>query len=198
MRNALLALMSVFLLSSCFVSSSIVFSDADIHNNVNLIRNGGFSSHTLQREEGLSGWSVITLPETTEFNKVKIDAKKSYEGDTSLCIDASPHTVMIISEPFPVRRYGGYYGRMMLSSNSTNPPMAKLRLITFRDNGKITNRFTSKVKYKNEWNRMGVSGGFLRPKVKFGRLIAIIPPFSDGSVWLDDAGCWEVHGFLID
>jgi hypothetical protein len=186
------------LLSSCFVSSSLLFTEADIEDSMNLLTNPGFAPYSLMGEEALKGWNVHIEPPAQSFDKIKIDPMLSLEGDTSLKISASESDVMLISDPFKVRRYGGYYSRVMVHCDSPQAPQITLQMITFRDDGKITNRFKKKQQLIEGWNKLDVSAGFLRPGVSSGRISIIVPPFEQGSIWIDDAGCWEVHGFRID
>ncbi|MCB5272009.1 MAG: hypothetical protein LHW56_09225 [Candidatus Cloacimonetes bacterium] len=193
-----ICLLMALLLSSCFVSSSLHFTEADIEDSSNLLLNPGFAPYSLLGAEALRGWNLHVEPPLKDFDKIKIDPTVSLEGDTSLKISASDRDVMLISEPFKVRRYGGYYSRLMIHSDSPNPPQVSMQMITFREDGKITNRFKNKTRLSEGWNRLAVSAGFLRPGVGWGRLCITIPPFEEGAVWLDDAGSWEVHSFRID
>lgn len=198
MRLSLALLALLVLLSSCFVSSSLHFSKADIENAQNLIKNCSFDPYQLRGKETLPGWSLKVEPQQADFDKVVIDPQIAKDGSNSLKISASDKDVLIISEPFDVRRYGGYFAKISAKSNSTNPPQIQFRMITFKEQGKITNRFKQKHKLSSDWQDITLSAGFLRPGVRFGRIFVHIPPFAEGSVWLDDAGCWEVHGFRID
>ncbi|MCB5262095.1 MAG: hypothetical protein LHW64_09075 [Candidatus Cloacimonetes bacterium] len=193
-----ICLLVALLLSSCFVSSSLLFTEADIQDSGNLLLNPGFAPYSLSGEEALRGWNIHVEPPCKDFDKIKIDPTLSLEGDTALKISASDRDIILISDPFKVRRYGGYYSRVMINSDSSRPVQIDMQMITFREDGKITNRFKAKTRLSEGWNRLAVSAGFLRPKVSWGRLSIHIPPFEEGSVWLDDAGCWEVHGFKID
>ncbi|MCB5260594.1 MAG: hypothetical protein PHY41_03260 [Candidatus Cloacimonetes bacterium] len=198
MRIWLFLLAILFTLSACFVSSSLLFSEADIQDSKNLLANPGFAPFSLNPNEALKGWSVHVEPFSADYDKIRIDPKEALQGDTSLMISASDKDILLISEPFKVRRYGGYYSRVMVKSDSPSPPQITMQMITFKDNGKITNRFKERFTPNSIWNRIAVSAGFLRPGVSFGRLSIQIEPFAEGSVWIDDAGCWEVHGFKID
>jgi hypothetical protein len=180
------------------VSSSLLFTEADIGESKNLVANPGFALYSLSPNEALKGWSIIVEPASADFDKIRIDATDALEGESSLHISASDKDIMLISEPFKVRRYGGYYSRIKLKTDSPNPPQITMQMITFKENGKITNRFKAKQTPADVWNSLSVSAGFLRPGVNFGRISILIPPFSEGSVWIDDAGCWEVHSFKID
>ena len=93
---------------------------------------------------------------------------------------------------------GGYYLRCYFKTNSPNPPRPQLRFIVFKENGKIVNRFKVKAKLNEDWERTTISAGFIKPGARFGRLGIYIPPFKEGSIWIDDTGCFEVHGFKID
>lgn len=198
MRRICWLMLITLTLSSCFVSSSLLFTESDIQDSKNLVANPGFAPYSLSPTEALKGWSILVEPYSADYDKIRIDPTVALEGETSLKISASDKDLMLISEPFKVRRYGGYYARVMLKTDSPNPPQVTLRMITFKENGKVTNRFKEKSTVFSDWNRMAVSAGFLRPGVSFGRISILIPPFTEGSVWIDDAGCWEVHGFKID
>lgn len=198
MRRYFWLLLVAITLSSCFVSSSLLFTESDIQESKNLLANPGFAPYSLSPKEALKGWSFQVEPFSAAYDKIRIDPKEALEGDSSLQISASDKDILLISEPFNVRRYGGYYSRVMLKTDSAKAPQISMQMITFKENGKITNRFKEKSTPTVAWTRLAVSAGFLRPGVNFGRISIHIPPFSEGSVWLDDAGCWEVHGFKID
>lgn len=198
MRLSLALVALLVLLSSCFVSSSLHFSEADIQGAQNLIRNHSFDPHLIRGKESLPGWTLKIEPHQADYDKVAIDANTALDAGNSLKISASDKDVLIISEPFDVRRYGGYFAKISAKSDSKNQPEIQFRMITFKEQGKITNRFKRKYKLNEEWQELSLSAGFLRPGVRFGRIFIHIPPFEEGSIWLDDAGCWEVHGFRID
>lgn len=198
MRFCFSLLALLLLLSSCFVSSSLIFSESDIADNMNLLINPGFAPYALEGQEALRGWTVHVEPPSAGFDKILIDGQSFLEGKSSLKISASDKDVLIISEPFVVRRYGGYYARIKARTDSKTAPEISLRMVTFKEQGKVTNRFSQKAKVGSDWTLISTSAGFLRPGVSFGRVMIHIPPFNEGSIWLDDAGSWEVHGFKID
>lgn len=200
MRSTIVFLLAIllFALSACFVSSSLNFSDADIKDAPNLITNPGFNAYTLDPETALRGWSVALEPPNARGTRVIVDATEALEGKTSLRIDASDNAVIVYSEPFDIIRYGGYYLKLFAKSNSSENPTVHLRFIGFKENGKTANRYTKKIKTSEQWTSGSISSGFLRPGVKSGRLAILIPPFKDGSIWIDNAGCWKVHHFRID
>lgn len=191
------ALLSLLLLSSC-VTQTLFFTESDIGTSLNLINNPGFAPNSLDPAKSLKHWSLHTEPALADSSPVIIDPKNFQDGNTSLRIDASNRSVMIISDPFPVRRYGGYYLRSWLRTDSPNPPNVYLRFIVFREDGKIVNKFRSKNSIQADWSLATLSAGFIRPGARFGRLAIMIPPFKEGSVWVDNSGCFEVHGFKID
>lgn len=195
-----LVLMLFLLLSllSCSVVTTLKFTDKDIASSPNLVLNGDFNPYSTIAAEALKGWSVHLDPPDSQTSPVVIDPHQALEGKTSLRIDASDKDVLILSDSFNVRRYGGYYLRSNVKSNSSLPPQVQLRFIVFKESGKIINRFRCKIKPGEEWEQSTISAGFIRPGAKFGRLAIHIPPFKDGSVWIDNAGCYEVHGFKID
>jgi hypothetical protein len=188
-------------LTSCFIHSSLIFFEEDTQGLSNLVSNPGFNAYSLDPDESLKGWSVLIEPDTqekTQPNIAFIDGNQAFNGSTSLRIDASPNSVSIISEPFRVNRYGGYYVRCYACSSEPKGPQINLRLLTFKTDGSIDKKFKAKKQIKNEWDKIAVSAGFLSPGVSFGRVIIEIPPFSQGSVWIDEDGCWEGHQFKID
>ncbi len=184
--------------SSCIVHSSLIYFDEDTQGVPNLISNPGFSPYSLDPQAALLGWTVHTEKNGQNKNSVFIDAKEALEGTTSLRIDASPKTVTLLSDAFQVRRYGGYYSRLWARCSEPNGPRITMRFLTFRDNGSVYTKYKANLETSDEWKKETISAGFLRPGVSFGRLQIEIPPFSEGSIWLDDTGCWEVHHFRID
>lgn len=195
----LLAAAAILLLcSSCIVHSSLVYFDKDTEGVPNLLSNPGFDAFSLDPDQALLGWSIYSEGEGNKAIYAAIDPKVALQGSTSLRIDASDQTVVLYSDAFKVRRYGGYYVRLNAKSSEPEGPQITTRLITFWENGRVFSRFKSKMKTSNEWSKDTISAGFLKPGVSFGRIQIVIPPFENGSVWLDDAGCWEVHHFRID
>ena len=195
----LLAAAAILLLcSSCIVHSSLVYFDKDTEGVPNLLSNPGFDAFSLDPDQALLGWSIYSEGGGDKAIYAAIDPKVALQGSTSLRIDASDQTVVLYSDAFKVRRYGGYYVRLNAKSSEPEGPQITTRLITFWENGRVFSRFKSKMKTTAEWSKDTISAGFLKPGVSFGRIQIVIPPFEKGSVWLDDAGCWEVHHFRID
>ncbi|MDZ4181896.1 MAG: hypothetical protein U1B83_03380 [Candidatus Cloacimonadaceae bacterium] len=197
-RYLLLSFALILVLSSCIVRSSLMFFDSDTVGVPNLLFNPGFNAYSLDPAQALKGWSVITEPQGGDNRMIVIDTNQAFEGQTSLRIDASEKTVMIMSDAFQVERYGGYYVRLHARSSHSAGPQVSVRFISFRQDGRINNRFNSKIKTGTDWKKGSISAGYLKPGVSFGRVAIMVPPFSEGSVWLDNAGCWKVHHFKID
>ena len=152
-----------------------------------------FIPHIISNKEALKGWSILVEPQAQDFSKIVIDTTSYYEGNGSVRIDASEHDIMLLSDPFKIRKNGGYYCRVMTKTNSTDKPQLTLRMICFKENGKITNRFHKKGIPSGNWTKLSLSAGFLKSGVNFGRVAILIPPFKEGSIWIDDAGCWDVY-----
>ncbi len=190
--------LALVIYSCSTLGSTLVFTENDVENSPNLIVNNGFGVFSTIPSEALKGWNVHLETPDSQESPVVIDGKEMLEGKSSLRIDASNKAVLILSDPFVVRRYGGYYLRSYFKTDSPTPPKVQLRFIVFKENGKIVNRFKQKFLPKSEWNRSTISAGFIRPGARFGRLGIFIPPFKEGSVWIDNTGCFEVHGFKID
>jgi len=194
----LVPLLFLLLVSSCTVVSTLHFTERDVDSAANLVLNNSFNPYSTLPSEMLKGWSIHLDPPINAGSPVVVDPNEVQDGKTSLRIDASDKSVLILSDPFKVRRYGGYYLRTYFKTNSPLPPNVQLRFIVFKENGKIVNRFKVKSKPQQDWTLHTISAGFIRPGAKFGRLAIFIPPFKEGSIWLDNTGCFEVHGFKID
>lgn len=122
-------------LTSCFVHSSLMYFEKDTEGLPNLLSNPGFNAYSLDPRESLKGWSVLIEPadqEQTPPNIVFIDGERALHGSSSLRIDASPYKVSIISDPFKVNRYGGYYVRCYTCSSEPKGPQINLRMLTFK------------------------------------------------------------------
>lgn len=184
--------------ASCIVSSSLNYGDKDTEGALNLLSNPGFRAYTLDSDAALVGWTVQSDTVDPKNMRVVIDGTEASEGNSSLRIDASKHSVILLSDAFRVRRYGGYYARIRARSSQVQGPQITVRFMAFSETGGIISRQKSRLKTNQDWKKGSVSSGFHKPGVSFGRLQIIIPPFSQGSLWLDDAGCWEVQNFRID
>ena len=193
-----LAIALLLLLSSCTGVSTLNFSDKDLSNTPNLLLNPDFNPYSVVPSESLKGWVVHLDPPGGSDSPVIIDPEVHLEGGTCLRIDASDRSVMILSDPFEVRRYGGYYVHTNFKTNSPAPPIIQMRMIVFMENGKILNRFKNRFHLGSDWDNQTISAGFIKPGAKFGRLAYMIPPFKEGSIYIDKAGVYEAHGFKID
>jgi len=185
-------------MGSCVVSPSLVFKESQTEGLPNLIFNPGFNPYSLDPATALKGWMVDHDPADIKESNVVIDTNVASEGKTSLRIDASKHATIIISDSFDVVRYGGYFIKANVRTNSTDNPDIVLRFISFKENGKVYNRIKSRIRATEDWTKSTISAGFIKPGVSFGRVAIMISPFKDGSVWIDDVGCWKVHHFRID
>jgi len=193
-----LAIALLLLLSSCTGVSTLNFSDKDLSNTPNLLLNPDFNPYSVVPSESLKGWVVHLDPPGGSDSPVIIDPEVHLEGGTCLRVDASDKSVMILSDPFEVRRYGGYYVHTSFKTNSPAPPIIQMRMIVFMENGKILNRFKNRFHLGSDWENQTISAGFIKPGAKFGRLAYMIPPFKEGSIYIDKAGVYEAHGFKID
>ena len=184
--------------ASCFVHSSLAYFDKDTEGVPNLLSNPGFSAYSLNPGEALLGWTVQSDGKDAKHLSVVIDGQEALQGNSSLRIDASGNTVILLSDAFQVRRYGGYYTRLKAKCSEAKGPQLTLRLVTFSETGSVFGKYKTTFKTGTGWSKGTISSGFNKPGVSFGRLQIVIPPFEKGSLWLDDAGCWEVHHFRFD
>lgn len=187
---------AMLLLGSCFVPSSLVFFKKDTQGKPNLVRNPGFAP-VAGTKNTLSNWTIVN-DETESAESVNLDDSVFLEGTNSIRIDSNPYAIMIVSDPFKVSRYGGYYIKVNALSSEAKGEKIELRFFTYNAAGKHINRFKTTLKTSTEWQKANISAGFLDTRSAFGRVAIFIPPFLKGTIWIDDAGAWEVHSFKID
>ena len=192
------ALLAMLALSSCFFRTSLNFSDSMIEKLPNELTNPGFELSGKDPHSALRGWDIGIEPPEGKGTVISVDTQVRKEGTSSLRIDASENAVLIYSDSFDVARYEGYLIRASARTTSAEKPPVVLRFICFKDNGKIANRYKKNLKTSENWKTAEISAGFLRPGVVSGRVAILVPPFKEGSVWIDATGCWNVHHFRID
>ena len=186
----------MLLLSSCFVSSSLIFFESDAVGKPNLVSNPSFVQ-SQNPQENLKGWTLINIDESMKI-PVSYDYESTAEGKSSLRFDPSEQDIVIVSDAFHVRRYGGYYVRANIRSTADLLKKIQLRFFTYDVNGKQINKFQHKLKPTAEWDKYTISAGFIDTRSTFGRVAIVIPAFSKGSIWIDDIGAFDVHSFRID
>jgi hypothetical protein len=197
-RFVLFAFAALLVLSSCFIRSSLNFSNSMTDKLPNELLNPGFESAGKDLRSAFRGWDIGIDPPDGKGTVVSIDTQVRKEGASSLRVNASDNGVLIYSDAFDVARYEGYLVRASARSTSPEKPQITLRFICFKENGKIANNYRKKLKTSEDWKEAQISAGFLRPGVQSGRVAILVPPFKDGSVWIDATGCWNVHHFRID
>jgi len=192
------AIIALLVLSSCFIRTSLNYSDAKIDKLPNELINPGFELSGKDARSALRGWDIQIEPPDGKGTKVSVDTQVHREGASSLRIDASENAVVIYSDAFDVARYEGYLIRASARSTAWERPPVVLSFICFKENGKVANRYRKTIKTSEDWKQAQISAGFLRPGVVSGRVAILVPQFKDGSVWIDATGCWNVHHFRID
>lgn len=198
MRLSLMSLLILLLLglSSCFVGSSLVFFESDTAGKPNLIHNPSFLPPKAAGQ-GLPGWTLLNIDEKMKI-PASYDTLSTTEGKTSLRFDPSEQDIVIVSDAFRVRRYGGYYIRANVRGTADLLKKVQLRFFTYNDNGKQINKFQHKFMPRADWDKYSISAGFIDTRSTFGRVAIVIPAFSKGSIWIDEVGAWDVHSFRID
>ena len=199
MRLTVVSLLAVMLLvlSSCFVSSSLIFFESDAEGKPNLVVNPSFAPPKNTLGEGPQGWTLINIDPDMKI-PVSYDFENTAGSNNSLRFDPSEQDILIVSDAFHVRRYGGYYIRAHVRSTADLLKKVQLRFFGYDENGKQINKYQNKFKPTAEWDKYTISAGFLDTRSTFGRVAIIIPAFSKGSVWIDDVGAFDVHSFRID
>ncbi len=196
MKRALLlsAAIALLLISSCFMGSTILFLEKDTLGKPNLLLNPWFDSNADENSFMPEGWILMGAsqekPEGACFDEVDF-----LTGSRSLKISKSDKFLMLVSESFRIDRYGGFFARASAKSDSEEGPQLRLRFLAYNESGTIRNTFNTRMKTGKEWSKHTISAGFLKPDVYFGRIIILIPPTGEDTIWIDDIACFEVHRF---
>ncbi len=195
--SCLVCTAALLCLSSCFMGSTILFMEKDTLGKPNLIINPWFDSDKDSDLEIPQGWLLMgsekNKPGVVTFDEMDFEA-----GSRSLRIDKSDKYLMLVSESFRIDRYGGFFVRASAKSSADKGPNLRLRFVAYNESGAIRDTFNSRMKTGNSWSKYNMSVGFLKPDVRFGRVIIIIPPTGEDTVWIDDIACFEVHRFKIE
>lgn len=191
------AAIPTLLLSSCFLGSSLLFLESDAVGKPNLVANSDFESKTKQNNQLPPGWilnpSGLLLRET-----IVCDPTVYASGTQSLKVVNTQRRLILLSEPFRIDPWNGYYIRA--SVKTANPRGAEiiLRIQTYAADGTITNNFRTRIKSDSDWKRGSISAGFIKKKSTFARVLVVIPPTEEYPIWIDDVGCFSVHRFTLD
>jgi len=169
------------LLSTCFFGSSILFLESDTKGKPNLIFNPGFETNPLDEKRMPPGWLLMDSKVLIE-DHISCDFSKSVLGFQSLKVSGNAQHLMIISEPFAVDSFGGYFVKSSAHGTTLKGPKLKLKFIGYSEHGKIRSTYTTTLKTSNDWVKATLSVGFLKPDVRFGRVLLVIPPLEDDSV----------------
>ncbi len=190
-------MIALFLLNSCFMGSSILFLESDTIGKPNLILNPGFDSDPQGTGSMPQGWMLMGSARSTE-KQICCDKSDFLTGKQSLKIENSGKHLMIISDAFRISGQGGYYVKASAKSSSVRGPRVRLHFIAYNAAGNIRNTFKSSLWTTRDWKNTTISAGFLKKDVSFGRVLIIVPPTEDETIWIDDLGCYEVHHFGIN
>jgi hypothetical protein len=188
------AAIALLLLSSCFMGSTILFLEKDTIGKPNLLLNPWFDGDVVEGSFMPEGWILMGAsqenPEGASFDEVDF-----LTGSRSLKISKSDKYLMLVSESFRIDRYGGFFARASAKSDTETGPNLRLRFVAYNESGTIRNTFNTGMKTGKDWTKHTISAGFLKPDVHFGRVIILIPPTGEDTIWIDDIACFEVHRF---
>lgn len=193
---SMLAMLTMLLLSSCFVGSSLLFLESETTDKPNLVFNPGFEL-TPQEKRMPSGWLLIDSTRELE-EPIACDTLQALEGKYSLRIEKSNKHQIIVSDAFPINSQSGYFIKASARSTAERGPKIKLRFITYNNSGKIRNKFSTSIRSNQNWKKSSISAGFLKSDAMFGRVLLQIPPTNGETLWIDGVGCYRVHFFPID
>ncbi len=194
---SLLAVLAMLFTSSCFVGSSLLFLESETTDKPNLVFNPGFELSPTQEKRMPSGWVLIDSARELE-EPISCDTTRVLEGSNALRIGQSNKYQMIVSDAFPINSQSGYFIKASAVSTATRGPKLKVRFITYNNSGKIRNKFSSSIRPGQDWKKSSISAGFLKNDAVFGRVILLVPPTGEETVWIDDVGCYRVHYFPVD
>jgi len=183
--------------TSCFLGSSLLFLESDAADKPNLVTNPGFESKSKQINQIPVGW-IINPSGLLSQEVLSSDPTEFVTGTQSLKIVHTQRKLTLLSEPFRIDPWNGYYIRA--SAKTTNPDGAEifLRFQTYAEDGTITNNYSAKNTCGSEWKRGSISAGFINKKATFARVLIVIPQTNDHPIWIDDVGCFSVHRFILD
>jgi hypothetical protein len=194
---SLLILLAMLFTSSCFVGSSLLFLESETTDKPNLVYNPGFEMGPAQEKWMPSGWVLIDSPREL-VEPIACDSSRALEGSNSLRIEKSNKHQMIVSDAFPINPQSGYFIKASAASTALRGPKLKLRFITYNNSGKIRNRFSTSIRSEQDWKKSSISAGFLKNDAVFGRVVLLVPPTGEETVWIDGVGCYRVHYFPVD
>lgn len=184
------------LVSGCFMGSTILFLEKDAIGKPNMLANPGFAKDPKLEQTMPHGWLLMGADQASG-TEVSCDNMQSIVGENSLKIEKSTRHLMIVSDSFNINHQGGYFVKASAKSSSEKGPKLKLRFIAYNQSGAIRNTFSANLKTTQSWKKATISAGFLKQNVHFGRVIILVPPTGEDTVWLDDLGCFQVHHFGI-
>ena len=193
----LLLLVCLLLISSCFMGSSILFLESDALKKPNLIVNSSFETDANADHIMPKGWFLMGGSKDKPAS-ISCDVSTSVSGTQSLRISGMDSSVMIVSDAFRIEGQGGYFIKGSAKSTKEYGPLVKIRFVAYSEAGTVRNTFTKRIRTSDEWRKGTISAGFLKPNVRFGRVIIIVPPTEDETIWIDDIGAYQVHHFPID
>jgi len=176
------------------MGSSILFLENDAVKKPNLLQNPGFELLPGSFNGIPKGWMVIGTSEDY-VGKVTSDGSVTINGSNSIKVQGTRKSVMIISDPFNIDRYGGYFAKLSALSTEETGPKVRLRVYAYSANGKLRNTFSSTIRTSTTWKKATLSAGLLRSNVRYGRIVLIVPATKEGAVWLDGVACYEAHRF---
>ncbi|MDD2331331.1 MAG: hypothetical protein PHI68_01620 [Candidatus Cloacimonetes bacterium] len=179
------------------MGSTILFLEKDALHKPNLLANPSFALLPDSMNVMPSGWTIIGQRDDY-LGKVLCDSLTRVESGNSIRITGTRKPLMIISDPFKVDRFGGFFAKISALSSDDLGPRVRFRFITYNASGKIRNSFSSSLKSAQHWKKASISAGFLKTDVRFARLIILVPPTQEATLWINDAGCYEVHRFPLD
>lgn len=199
-RKLLVSLLSIgilFCLNSCYRVSTILFLESDAKDKPNLVYNPSFEPNPEGDQRMPLGWLLMGSSRDLR-EPITCDSTQSLIGTCALKIEKSDKHLMIISDAFRIDSQAGYYIKASAKSISERGPNLKLRFIAYSEAGTIRNTFRGRMRTGNSWRKTSISAGFLKQNARFGRILIIVPPTNEDTIWIDDIGCYQVHHFRID
>ena len=190
-------IVALLLLNSCFMGSSILFLESDAEGKPNLILNPEFDTDPQSSQSMPQGWMLMGSSRNNEAS-ICCDRAVFLAGTQSLRIKNSRKHLMIISDAFRINGQSGYYIKASAKSTNLRGSKIKLHFIAYNAAGNIRNTFKSSLWTTDNWKKTTISAGFLKKDVNFGRVLIIVPPTEDETIWIDDLGCFQVHHFGIN
>jgi len=190
MKNVYLFFIAT-LLSGCFFSSSLSFSEQDIQDKTNLLYNGDFEITGKDSLGSISGW--INLD--NGFTNYDISYEDYSEGSHSLKVINPYKRVSFISEPFDIYSGAAYLTLSQIKTQNKTKKKVELYFFAFDETGNKLNSFRSDSQLLTSWTQVSLNSAYFKKNAKFGRVMIVLPADTGNVFWIDNLRLYKAYDF---